>query len=69
MPARNFECTSSVYFVRPYLPLYLRQLVSWVLSLVAVDVLLLLVWSLTDRPRKVTLVQYVDGIGEGRVSV
>ncbi|CAM9280664.1 unnamed protein product, partial [Pylaiella littoralis] len=39
-----------------------RQLVSWVLSLVAVDVLLLLVWSLTDRPRKVTLVQYVDGI-------
>lgn len=43
-----------------------RQLVGWVLRLVAVDVLLLLVWTVVDRPRKVNLVQSIDGIGELR---
>lgn len=42
-----------------------RQLVSWVLRLVAVDVVLLLAWTLVDTPQSVGIVDIVsDGIGE-----
>lgn len=42
-----------------------RQLVSWVLRLVAVDVVLLLAWTLVDTPRSVDIVEVVSGdVGE-----
>lgn len=40
-----------------------RQLVTWVLQLVAVDVLLLLVWTVLDRPRKVDRIDTVSDVG------
>lgn len=42
-----------------------RQLVSWVLKLVAVDVVLLLAWTLVDRLRRVDVVELLSsGVGE-----
>lgn len=41
-----------------------RQLVSWVMNLVAVDVAFLIMWTVVDRPRKVDVVEVIGDIGE-----
>ena len=46
-----------------------RQLVSWVLRLVAVDVVLLLTWTLVDRPRRVFTIENISsGVGEHQIA-
>lgn len=49
----------------PFIPkLNGRHLVTWVLQLVAVDVVLLIVWTVMDRPRVVVHTVVDDGAGE-----
>lgn len=43
-----------------------RQLVTWVVKLVAVDAVFLLLWAIMDRPQRADISETVGDIGETR---